>query len=341
MEKTGALKNLLVSIIIVNYNGRRHLAECLGSLAASEASTEETIVVDNASSDGSVEYLKREFPNVLVVALDRNYGFAEANNRGAETARGEYLVFLNNDTVVTSGWLKHLLGVVSADPSVGAAGSKLLLYNTPWKLNSAGANIVFNGGGYDIGLLDKDVERYNIQGPRGAVCAASMMVRKDVFLSLGGFDPRYFMYFEDVDLCWRFWLFGYKVVYVPKSVVYHKFGGTAGGSRHSPLRLFYGTRNVLLNIVKNYEPCNVPLPLCFNALYHFVKLLLFLATLRFRSALTIVKAYCSFFTQIPAILRERALIQAGRTVRDSFLFQNRLIVSLFTAAKEAIRLHKK
>ncbi len=331
----------LVSIIIVNYNGKHFLKDCLLSIKASASSDEEVILVDNASSDGSCDYVNVEFPWVKVIALDKNYGFAEANNRGAQAASGRYLAFLNNDTVVTRGWLKHLLGVVSADPSVAAAGSKLLLYDAPEKLNSAGANIVFNGGGYDIGLLDDDAERYNILGPRGAVCAASMMVRKGVFQSLGGFDSRYFMYFEDVDLCWRFWLFGYKVVYAPKSVVYHKFGGTAGGSRHSPLRLFYGTRNVLLNIVKNYEACNVPLPLCFNALYHFAKLLFFLATLRFRGALTIVKAYCSFFTQVPAVLRERARIQAGRTVRDSFLFQNRLIVSLFTAAKEALRLHKK
>jgi GT2 family glycosyltransferase len=329
-----------VSIISINYNGKHFLKDCLESIQGTEASDAEVIIVDNASTDGSGEYLRREFPSVKVMELDRNYGFAEANNRGAEAASGKYLVFLNNDTVVTQGWLLALLDALSSEPEVGAAGSKLLLYHLPGKMNSAGANIVFNGGGHDIGFMADDSLTYNVRGPRGAVCAASMIVRREEFLSLGGFDPLYFMYFEDVDLCWRYWLSGYKVLYVPQSVVYHRFGGTTGSSRHVPLRVFYGTRNALFNILKNYESRHIFLPLCFNVLHHAAKFLGFIATLRLRSAQEIPKAYGSLMYHLSEVMQKRRIIQTGRKVTDRFLFENSLVVTLGTALKEYFRLRK-
>jgi GT2 family glycosyltransferase len=333
-------ENSTVSVIIVNYNGKHFLKDCLESIQLSEASDAEVIIVDNASSDGSGEYLRREFPSVKVMELDRNYGFAEANNRGAEAASGKFLVFLNNDTVVTRGWLMALLEAMSTEPVVGAAGSKLLLYHLPGKVNSAGANIVFNGGGYDIGFTDDDSPKYNVPGLRGAVCAASMMVRRSEFLSLGGFDPLYFMYFEDVDLCWRYWLWGYKVMFTPQSVVYHRFGGTTGSDRHTPLRVFYGTRNALFNILKNYELRSVIPPLIFSFLYHGVKFLGLVVTLRFKSALALLRAYGSLVRHLPEVLRKREEVQAGRKVSDRFLTENGLIISLAAAVKEWLRLKR-
>jgi len=207
-------------------------------------------------------------------------------------------------------------------------------------VNSAGANIVFNGGGYDIGFMDDDSQKYNIPGPSGAVCAASMMVRKEEFLSLGGFDPLYFMYFEDVDLCWRYWLWGYKVLYVPQSVVYHRFGGTTGSERHNPLRVFYGTRNTMINILKNNERRNIFLPLCFNVLHHTAKFLGFILTLRLKGARAILMAYGSLLRHLPEVMRKRKIIQSGRKVTDRFLSENSLIVTLGAAAKEYLRLRK-
>jgi hypothetical protein len=157
------------------------------------------------------------------------------------------------------------------DSEVGMVGSKILLLETPGKINSAGANITFNGSGYDIGFLDDDSEKYSLRGYRGCVCAAAMMVRRAEFLNFGGFDEDYFMYFEDVDLCWRYWLYGKKVVYVPSSIIYHAFGGTSGKCRHAPLRVFCGTRNSLFNIVKNYETHHIAFPLFFSFLHHSSK----------------------------------------------------------------------
>lgn len=327
-----------VSIIIVNYNGKIFLKDCLNSISATEAAGEEIIVVDNSSIDGSVEYIKENFPDVVLIELDRNYGFAKANNIGVEKARGEYIVFLNNDTIVTPGWLYALLEVMSKDSCVGVAGSKLLLSDLSIKINSAGANIVFNGGGYDIGFMEEDKGQYDTSAERGAVCAASMVVRKDEFLSLGGFDPLYFMYFEDVDLCWRYWLSGYRVVYVPESIVYHRFGGTTGVDRHTPFRVFYGTRNSMFNILKNYETKNIPLPFLFNLLLNSIKFLYFVITLRGKSAVEIPKAYCSFLKHSKQIIEKRKAVKEMRKVDDEYLFNKSLIVGFSTVVREFFRL---
>jgi GT2 family glycosyltransferase len=331
---------LSVSIVIVNYNGWTYLRDCLGALGASDASGAECIVVDNASTDGSVENVRENFPRVKIVRLERNHGFARANNMGAEAARGKFLVFLNNDTVVTPDWLSPLLEAMTAEKGVGAAGSKLLLHGMPGKVNSAGADITINGSGYDIGFMDDDSEKYNVQGPKGAVCAAAMMVRREEFLSIGGFDPVYFMYFEDVDLCWRYWLFGYRVLYVPWSVVLHRFGSSTGTDLRSPFRVFYGTRNTLFNTLKNYETRNLLRALCLNLVVHAVTFFIHLISLRGLSAFAICRAYGSVIRHLPAVMRARKDIQSKRTVSDKWLFENSLVVSLKAAFRENLRLRR-
>ncbi len=331
-----------VSIVIVNYNGIEYLRKCFDSLKQSNYPLDkiETIMIDNASSDGSVEFTRENFPWVRVIALDENTGFAKANNIGAGNAAGEYVMFLNNDTVVTPGWLNPLVDALMKDKNVGAVGSKILLLDRPDTVNSAGASIIITGSGFDIGFMDKDSEKYNVRRFRGCVCAAAMMVRKEEFLGIGGFDEEHFMYFEDTDLCWRYWLFGKKVEYVPESVIYHKFGGTSGTERDVPVRVFYGTRNALFNIVKNYQLHNVFIALFVSLPYHFVKMLGFFLKLEFRSAFLMIKAYFSFLRYLPELMRKRREIQARRKVKDSYLFRQSVIVSFTLAFKEFVRLSK-
>ena len=329
-----------ISIVIINYNGLVFLSECIRSLTSIGYPPDEMeiIVVDNASTDGSTGCLEREFPRVTVLARDRNYGFARASNIGARHARGEYLVFLNNDTVVMSGWLEELVRVMEADRDVGIAGSKLLLMDSPGKINSAGGIITFTGGGYDFGFMDDDGEGYNVSGSRGYICAASMIVRREEFLTFGGFDVDYFMYFEDVDLCWRYWLCGKDVAYVPASVVYHKFGGTANSSRHSSLRVFYGTRNSLLNMTKNYGARTLLFAFPLTLLYHLLKTLYFVASLRGGAALAMIKAHSSFVRLLPGALDKRRAIQKLRRIGDRVLFDRCLIDPLSSTLREFLRL---
>ncbi|MEW6667850.1 MAG: glycosyltransferase family 2 protein [Thermodesulfobacteriota bacterium] len=332
--------NARVSVIIVNLNGRGHLPECLESLMATEAGKQEIVLVDNGSLDDSCSYVTDTYPHVKLISLSRNHGFAEANNIGASAAAGAYLVFLNNDTAVTPGWLDPLLSVLVLHPRIGVAGSKLLFYGMRERVNSAGADLMFSGGGYDVGFMDFDSTRYNSPALKGAVCGAAMMVRKAEFLSLGGFDPRYFMYFEDVDLCWRYWLKGYLVAYLPSSVVYHKFGGSAGSTRDSPLRVFYGTRNSLLNVLKNRETRHLPVSLLFNFAHHALKCLGFVVSGRLGLAAGMVRAYRAWLRLVPEALRKRKAIQGARVVSDRFLMESGLMVSLSGALREYLRLQR-
>ncbi len=329
-----------VSIIIVNYNGKRYLRDCIMSILKSDAAEAEIVVVDNGSVDGSLEDVERDFPFLTVVRMGRNSGFAEANNVGAQTARGSYLVFLNNDTLVTRTWLAPLRDSLASDPAVGVAGSKLLFLDARDRIMSAGINILFNGTGYDIGFLDRDTGQYDQPRPHGAVCGAVMMVRKSDFLSVGGFDQLYFLYAEDIDLCWRYWLYGYTVRYIPSSVVFHAFGGTSGPDRHNPLRVFYRVRNGCLNVLKNYELRNIPVPLLFNAVFHFLQFSYFLVTGRWTSAVAVVKAYGDCVRKLPDLRKARQIIQKRRTTRDRTLFEHSLIVTLMPAVREAIRLRR-
>ncbi len=331
-----------ISLIIVNYNGRKYLTDCLDSIRNSVFPFErmDVVMVDNASSDGSVKYVKSNYQWVSIIELDRNYGFAKANNIGVEHAKGEYVVFLNNDTVVTPAWLDPLVDAMEKDRDIGMAGSKILLHDTPEKINSAGAHIILTGGGFDIGFMDNDSEKYNNAGSRGCVCAAGIIVRRDEFLNFGGFDEDYFMYFEDVDLCWRYWLYGKRVNYVPASVIYHKFGGTSGKQRHAPLRVFYGTRNALFNIIKNYEIRNIFIAITISIPYHLLKFIYFLARLEFSSAFSMVRAYFSFIKHLRGTLKKRAEVQRNRKVRDSFLFNNSVILTASDTLRDFIRLLK-
>jgi GT2 family glycosyltransferase len=222
----------LVSVVVVNFDGRHHLERCLPSLVATAGVEFEVIVADNGSTDGSVDWLAREWPAVRVLALGENLGFGRANGRGVRSARGEFVAFLNNDTVVEPDWLSALLQPLRLDPEVAASCATLRLLEFPELVNACGGAMTSAGYGYDIDFMTP-VER----GPVGREStawhdvlfptAAAALIRKEEFLAVGGFDPAMFMYHEDVDLGLRLRLMGRRVVVCERAVVYHTFGGTS------------------------------------------------------------------------------------------------------------------
>lgn len=233
----------LVSIIIVNYNGKKYLEKCLGSLAGCNYKKTEIILVDNGSTDDSMNYVNRYYPGVGVINLDKNYGYAEANNIGAKKAQGEYLLFLNNDTIVTSDFVTELITVATRDENIAICQS--LLLKPDGQVDSSGDFVDTLGRAYSSKNKPADIR--NILSARGA----SMIIQKNVFWELGGFDKNYFVSFEDVDLGWRAWIKGYKVVLVPKSVVYHMAGQTV--QKLDSLIHFHGVKNTLLLRLVNFE----------------------------------------------------------------------------------------
>ncbi len=232
-----------VSIIIVNYNGKTHLEECLSSLEKIDYKNYEIILVDNNSTDTSVEYVKNTYPSITIIKLNRNYGFAEPNNVGAKNAKGDYLLFLNNDTTVNPNFISEMVNVLEQDPQIAICQSLLLKPNG--EVDSSGDFIDTLGRAYSSKNKENEVKK--ILSARGA----SMMVRKNSFWDLGGFDKRFFASFEDVDLGWRAWIWGYKIVLVPNSIVYHKGGQTV--KQHLSEIRFHGVKNSLIIRLTNFE----------------------------------------------------------------------------------------
>jgi len=234
--------NPLVSVIIVNFNGKKHLEKCLDSLIKIDYQNYEVVLVDNNSTDESVEFVKKEYPSITIIKLNANYGFAEPNNIGAKNAKGDFFLFLNNDTVVNPNFISVMVNQLKKDSKIAICQSLLLKPNG--NVDSSGDFIDTLGRSYSS--KEKVSEVKKILNARGA----SMMVRKDAFWDLGGFDKHFFVSFEDVDLGWRAWIWGYKVVLLPDSIVYHTGSQT---TKQSSLVRFHGVKNTLILRMVNFE----------------------------------------------------------------------------------------
>jgi GT2 family glycosyltransferase len=223
-------------VIIVNWNGKHLLKGCLDSVLANNPS--EIIMVDNASTEGSIEFVRKHYPTVKVIVNHLNLGFAMANNIGAAQAKGDCLVFLNNDTIVTDDWLNNLLEPFK-DDIVGAVGSKLLFYDKPAQINSVGifvSTLGFNGSLGDGRPKHEFNEQIRLFAPSGG----SFAIRKNLYDAIGGFNESFFMYEEDTELGFKIHYAGYNVVLAPKSIAYHKCLTV-----QKPIKYYYLTRNRL------------------------------------------------------------------------------------------------
>lgn len=254
-----------VSILILNYNGLNYVDRCLNSVLQTNYPSFEVIFIDNASEDGSYRHVKRKYglnPRVRMIRNDRNYGFAGGNNVGVKKARGEYIVFLNVDTEVNPDWLKNLINTMESDPSIGAAQSKLLLMDDRKRIDTCGHMLSIFGFTHERGLREIDRGQYDyladILGSKGA----AMIVKRRILEEVGLFDEDYFALREETDLCWRIWLRGYRVVFIPTSIVYHAAGFLSKNEKEFSTwwrrnQLFYWYRNWLITLIKNLELKNL------------------------------------------------------------------------------------
>ena len=248
----------LVTISIINLDGKEYLIDCLESILKLDYPSDriEIIIVDNGSKDGSVGFIKKKYPSIKIIQNRKNLGFARANNQAAEESSGEYIAFLNNDTKVDNKWLLELLKPIHGSREIAASGSKVLSSDGK-SLDFVGGMINFEGKGFQIDYGKKAMEdNYNIQKYLPFVNGGAMMIRKEAFLETGGFDEDFFAYYEDVDLGWRLWVLGYKVIFAPGSIVYHHHHGTSKIFSEDKLR-FLKERNSLYSVFKNYDDENL------------------------------------------------------------------------------------
>jgi len=230
-SKSGAFR---VAVIVLNWNGKDLTLDCLHSLAAVATPNVDLIVVDNASVDGSVEAIRKAFPGrVTVVENDDNLGFARGNNVGIRYAldRGaEFVLLLNNDTVVDPGLVDHMLRPFDTDPRVGIAGPKIYYYTPHDQIWFAGGEVFLaRGTTRHIGIREPDHGQFDEPRDVDYVTGCALMARREVFEKVGMLDPSYVAYYEDTDFCMRARRAGYRVVYLPEGRVWHKISASTGG----------------------------------------------------------------------------------------------------------------
>lgn len=255
-----------ISIVIVNYNGKQYLDACIDSIFSSNTAIEmEIIVVDNSSTDGSIEYLKTKYNQYQdrfeIVALDENYGPAKARNEGVKVAKGDYIGFLDNDTMVDPEWANSVIAEFEKDKNVGIIQCKLLLAKEKNKIDYVGEYLGQNGFLVQRARV-KEIDRgqYDQKVNILAAKSAGMFIRKKVFDIIGGFDDNYFIYVEETDLAWRSWLAGYTTKFIPESVVYHEFGTSSlilGKNKNNYNAKYHGTKNYILTLFKNLATINL------------------------------------------------------------------------------------
>ncbi len=238
-----------ISIVIPNWNGRRWLPDCLGSLASQTRPADEVIVVDNGSQDGSLEYLRDRHPTVRVLAQGRNTGFAYAANRGFEAAAGDVIGLVNTDVVLSPEWLQRMVAALIARPAAASAACKMLSLREPGVIYDAGDILRRDGACEQRGRFMSDDGAYDESGEVFGACAGAALYRRGAVLELGGFDERYFAYLEDVDLALRLRLAGWTCVYDP-AACWHAGEGSSAQLRGGHLPLV--TRNTVLLIVKAF-----------------------------------------------------------------------------------------
>jgi GT2 family glycosyltransferase len=242
-----------ISVIVLNYNGLRYMQDCFASLNQLDYPSDrvELVLADNASTDGSVDYVREHFPQVRIMQFDKNYGISITLNRATEQVGSEYVAFLNSDMKVRPHWLTGLVEALDDEPGVVCSSSKIL--NWDGNLMDFGGTIMrFTGQGRANGYHDPDLTAYDDLRYILAPCSGAMLIERQTFLDVGAFDENFSIYFDDIDLGWRLWILGYKVVYAPGSLCNHVHFGTL--SQQPPARITYlYERNALFTIIKNYE----------------------------------------------------------------------------------------
>ncbi len=303
----------MISVIVLNWNGKAHLKECLDSLRNQTFKDSEIILVDNGSTDDSIEYVKNNSPEVKILALGKNTGFCKGNNEGIKISQGEYVVLLNNDTKTDPFWLEELHKAISKNPSVGFCASKIIFYDNQEKIDAAGDGYSLCGAPFKRGHSERR-DKYNKEEEVFGACAAAAIYRKSMLNDIGLLDEDFFMGFEDGDLSFRAQLRGYKCLYVPKAIVFHRISATIG--KLSSRQVYYGQRNVEYVYIKN-----MPISLIFR--YFFSHLIYnigaFLFFLLKGKGLVFLKAKLSVLRNLRILLRKRKAIQKSQKVDIVYL----------------------
>ena len=326
-------------VIILNWNGRAHLERYLPSVVRHTMPQYGVVVADNGSTDSSLEYVAETFPEVEIVRLDRNYGFAEGYNRALQEIEAEYYVLLNSDVEVTEGWCEKLVEALDADPQLAAVAPKLLADTDRERFEYAGAS----GGFIDILgypfcrgriLSTTELDEGQYDDPREVFWAsgAAFACRAEVFKSEGGFDGEFFAHMEEIDLCWRMQLSGYRIGIEPRAKVYHLGGGTL--SVLSPRKTMLNHRNNLAMLYKNLPLGHLLWVLPARLVLDGVAAASYLVKGQWACVKAVWQAHVGFYRMLPSLSAKRKAERAKRATLPRTIYRGSVIVRRLAGGKK-------
>jgi len=303
------------------------LSECLISLKKSNFNSFEIIISDNSSTDGSQQWIKDNHPDVILIENKKNFGYAGGCNIGSEKARGQYLIFLNNDTIQDPDWILHLVNRMDSNILIGAAQPKILNYYKKNVFDYAGGS----GGYMDLFcfpfargrlFLDQEVDKGQYDNPQKCFWASgtAIIVRKKLFIKAGKFEEVFFAHMEEIDLCWRFQAMGYEIWVEPKSKVFHK--NAVSLPMNSQKKYYLNHRNSLIMILSNYS---IPLSLYLGSLrliFEFIAFLYAIKKLDYNHMIGILKSGLWLVINPVTIIKKRINFKKIRRVNDKKIIEN-------------------
>lgn len=305
-----SMKKPTVSIIILNYNGKKWLEKCLPSWRKVTYPNVEVIVVNNGSTDDSAEYVKNKFPEVRLLDIHPNRGFAGGNNYGVQKAKGKYVMLLNNDTIVSPGLLEPIVELMEKHTTIGVVQPQMRNMIYPDSHDAVASYYTSTGFLYHYGYMQsiknaqykKQLFAYSIKG-------SGMVMRKKEYLELGGLDEDFVCYVEETDLCHRYWLAGKKVLYYPKSYMHHYGGGDMSIMEKGEVTIFRSFRNRYVSYIKNFSIIELIKVLPIHMVFCEAYVLAFLLRGQFKKALAAQRGVFWWMFHLPEILKKRKYIQ--------------------------------
>jgi len=302
-----------VSIVILNFNGRNYLEKFLPSVTQ-HSKEHEIVVADNNSSDGSIDFLKNSYPDIRLISFSENYGFCQGYNRALDQLDSDIFILLNSDIEVTKDWIDPILKLFDEDEKVAAVQPKLLDFNHKNKFEYAGgAGGFIDKYGYPFcrgrifDTIETDIGQYDDTREIFWATGACLFIRAHLYKSFGGFDADFFAHMEEIDLCWRMKLEGYKVFHCGESMVYHVGGGTLAYS--NPWKTYLNFRNSLLVLIKNLPVQSLVWKLPIRWIIDYIAVAKFIFTANLRDALMVIKAHIYIWRNVLKTLKKRKFIR--------------------------------
>jgi GT2 family glycosyltransferase len=332
---------LKIAVVILNWNGRAHLETYLPSvLEFTNPKLAEIIVADNGSTDDSIPFLKQEYPQIRLVLLDQNYGFAGGYNKALEQVDAEYFCLLNSDVRVTQGWLNPIISLFESDSSIVAIQPKILSDRDHSFFEHAGAA----GGFVDkfaypfcrgriMNVVEKDEGQYDTQSEIFWASGACLFVRANEYKQSGGLDADFFAHMEEIDLCWRFKNQGFKIIYTPETKVYHWGGATL--DYNNPRKLYLNIRNSLWSLYKNHTGNHVNRIIFVRMLIDTIAIVKYVVTFDFRNAKAIVDAHFAFHRSKTELkIKRNKLMSKVRTPYHKQILNGSIVLRFFLLSKK-------